>query len=591
MLLGTNLDLQDVSSTVVLEACQTASKFAGLKTFEEDYSETPDYPVIDPETRGLSEVSKKYLKDRLDWVDSIKNSPTVEEKLIQLNMRRKYGWKTNVINEDMFGYDCTPYYKFITRTYLVPENGLPAIYSDTFLTEKARHFAEQLREPLKDILRLEFEGTQHTVDENNELKPSELSYAKTQAVANQINRLLIAGLASDTAHLRTCQVDHKPKLEAFWFCGGMEPKNREIGFKKVKKKFYGEKSKIDPEGPVERNFQYLGSSLLQIRCVNPIKNYVDAESDLCEKGDNFPDRMRQFAKAYGIPRTVRYGTCLNGHWSGDGHRSSLLSIHPQHHLAHDYRQNSHWLEDQQSALDSQAIVCSFSRLLAQAYNFGFDQFTDLDYPFSTQFISTNGLNWSFYTYQLNTIKISKHDYQKNNRQNLCWGTKPMKIIEENHQLNEVVLENLIKFYLNPPVPISSSKGNVTPFIQATLNDFPDLEREFVFENLRDMYCMRNIQPEKKPLPEIYDWEKIFKIRHKTMPMAARKRFFEFPFGFPGSNPYEEPFVLRNPRKVPKALFRYRRLLKLKKEDDEINTARDKERQTMFGEGENNSTNK
>jgi hypothetical protein len=93
--------------------------------------------------------------------------------------------------------------------------------------------------------------------------------------------------------------------------------------------------------------------------VNPIKNHVDAASELCQKDDSFPDRMRQFAKSYGIPRSVRFATCLNGHWSGDDHRSSILSIHPQHHLAMDYKQNQHWQDDQQSALDSQALVSSF----------------------------------------------------------------------------------------------------------------------------------------------------------------------------------------------------------------------------------------
>jgi hypothetical protein len=163
----------------------------------------------------------------------------------------------------------------------------------------------------------------------------------------------------------------------------------------------------------------------------------------------------------------------------------------------------------------------------------------------------------------------------------------MKIMEGG-QLNETVLENLIKFYLNPPVPISSPKGNVAPYINAKLNDLDDDKRDFVFVNLRDMVSQKPL--ERYPLPEIYDWEKIYKGRHKMMPMEARKRFFEFPEGFPGSNPYEEPYLLRDPKDIPCALKRYRRILKEQKEEDDMKAARDKEKKKMLGQDDDDDNN-
>lgn len=77
--------------------------------------------------------------------------------------------------------------------------------------------------------------------------------------------------------------------------------------------------------------------------------------------------------------------------------------------------NKYWStkEETEEALQSQAMLVSFGRLVSQALYHGFDQFSDLDYPFSTQTVITNGLDWSFFAYQLNTIKLDgKHSKPK-----------------------------------------------------------------------------------------------------------------------------------------------------------------------------------
>jgi len=46
---------------------------------------------------------------------------------------------------------------------------------------------------------------------------------------------------------------------------------------------------------------------------------------------------------------------------------------------------------------------------------GFDQFSDLSYPFTTQTVITNGFQWSFFAYQLNTIRMNRKLNQPTNQ--------------------------------------------------------------------------------------------------------------------------------------------------------------------------------
>lgn len=92
------------------------------------------------------------------------------------------------------------------------------------------------------------------------------------------------------------------------------------------------------------------------------------------------------------------------------HRCNLLAFHPRNHLVNPNRTVSEiWSapEEKEEALLSQAMLVSFGRLLSQAFFHGFDQFVDLEYPFSTQTVITNGVDWSFFAYQLNTMKLDR----------------------------------------------------------------------------------------------------------------------------------------------------------------------------------------
>jgi len=215
-------------------------------------------------------------------------------------------------------------------------------------------------------------------------------------------------------------------------------------------------------------------------------------------------------------------------------------------------------------LHSQAILNSFGKLLAQAYMLGFDQFTDLGYPLASQTVLCNGVDWSFHSYQLNTIQLDQKNSTKNPKQNYCWSTPPMKLIEENGKLNPTVLETLLKFYLTPTL---SREGECEkPYVKYQLDDLKDdWRREFILFNFHELYSLRRYDHFHNQHPEIYNWERIYKIKHDTRPQDARKRFFMIP----GDVPYYKRYLFKEPRYRPKRLKFLEAELENKKEAERV----------------------
>jgi len=60
----------------------------GMKAYEDDYVDVPQYPTVDYETRHYPIGVKARRKEVLDWQESIRNKDTVEEKLIEMNVNR-----------------------------------------------------------------------------------------------------------------------------------------------------------------------------------------------------------------------------------------------------------------------------------------------------------------------------------------------------------------------------------------------------------------------------------------------------------------------------------------------------------------------
>lgn len=165
---------------------------------------------------------------------------------------------------------------------------------------------------------------------------------------------------------------------------------------------------------------------------------------------------------------------------------------------------------------------------------------------------TNGQTWSFYVYQLNTILNHSKYVTENDKKNICWAIPDLKLFEEIKDgkmigLNENVLRMLIQYYANTP---EERLGvNMKPYLDQQYQksaEYEDddkrkwLEREY-------KYLMSN-RPRFKEFYEIYHWEKIYKIDHKTRPMDPRRRPFELM-----KNPSRRTLDDRQALYIPRAL--------------------------------------
>jgi len=91
----------------------------------------------------------------------------------------------------------------------------------------------------------------------------------------------------------------------------------------------------------------------------------------------------------------------------------------------------------------------------------------------------------------------------------------MKILDDNdsRSLNSETVQTLLKFYLANTTAIP--REQTKPYIKEPLSQFSDeIQREKIFYNYRDMMSQRYLTEDAllhKQMPEIYDWERIYKV--------------------------------------------------------------------------------
>lgn len=238
-----------------------------------------------------------------------------------------------------------------------------------------------------------------------------------------------------------------------------------------------------------------------------------------------------------------------GYWPGEKNEFGILSYHQR-----GYMLNRHYGDEQESkeTLHRQGILASFNWLNAQANFLGFNSYNDITYPLVTQTCITNGQLWSFYVYQLNTILVHSQHIDENPKKNVCWATSEMKLfddIKDNkvHGLNLDVLKMFVKLYLNKP----EDRLGVTlrPYLnknEKCIADYENEEKRIWLE--REYKFLTSNRPRDRLEYEIYHWEKIYKIDHKTRVMEKRRRPFELFI-----NPYNRRLDERQSAYIPKAV--------------------------------------
>lgn len=202
--------------------------------------------------------------------------------------------------------------------------------------------------------------------------------------------------------------------------------------------------------------------------------------------------------------------------------------------------------------DVLGIISSYAWLLAQACYQGFSTYNDMNYGLASQTVITDGKFWSFYKYQMNTTCMHTSLNRENYRYNKCWGTKEMKlydVIDDKGKiqgLNDDVLKNLIQFYINQP---KAREHEMKPFLGMKEKKVADIEdvkqRDWLEKRYKHLVSNR---PRHRLTPEVYSWEKLYKIDNDTKPLARRLRFFEL-----GINPFRRQLNDHQPKYIPRHL--------------------------------------
>ncbi|KAM8719301.1 hypothetical protein ACLKA7_011934 [Drosophila subpalustris] len=510
-----------------------------------EYTAEPEYPQI----RNLSYKARKQ-HTAAEWHNEIRELPTVEEKMIKVNMPRYYGYKVVDLTDSSVPYNALPLTQHYTRTVL---EELPLLQSSIESDDnklKMDAIVKAAREDVIEALEYAHDLYKHRLT-LLETPPDAMTHERqlTQIILEQINRAALQVLSADYAHLQDIEVDYNPRHEAFWAVGGVDPPKNVVKSKEGRKW-----QKDDAYDSVDRMVQYTGEPYLALRHHHQLPTWKTIEeSENLTLAQQLP-RYKHDARTLGYSTKHQHAVNVPGYWpSANAPNFGLLSFQSRAHLQ--LRPKSYGERDNQEALHALAIQSSYAWLLAQANYNGFNTYNELTYPLNTQTVVTNGREWSFYEYQLNTLLVHGSNIDENPRVNFCRGTVPQPLYGEISSegkcvdFNEATLRQLLILYSNVP-SIQRTADELLPYVSGpALRRVADYEhaekREFLEQMFKHLASKRQRHLE---LPEIYMWEKLYKIDNNTRNMEAKRRFFEL-----NINPWRRTLDQHDKEYVPRAV--------------------------------------
>lgn len=193
------------------------SKFRVTRSFSSALSQrelvanAAEYPPI-------IDTSKQAARERKiqEWFDKIKKIGTIEEKLLELNMPRYWGYRCFMLNDMEIPYNGLPFVQYATKTDYQP---MPK--NDPEESKKIDEFLNLVKSELQDALEFELSGYSHGFQVmKKDMDPRKVQRIKASAIVKHLNRVLTRILGADNSHLYESDVDIDPRIEAFWFVGG-----------------------------------------------------------------------------------------------------------------------------------------------------------------------------------------------------------------------------------------------------------------------------------------------------------------------------------------------------------------------------------
>lgn len=123
---------------------------AQQQTVQSDYTDKAEYPEI-----LNNSYHQRMGRRKLEWHDKIKRISTIEEKLIEINIPRYYGYKSLMLNDRYFPYACLPFFQYVTKTEFVEQPYTPKNEAEA---KSVENFLTLIKADIEEALEFELDG-------------------------------------------------------------------------------------------------------------------------------------------------------------------------------------------------------------------------------------------------------------------------------------------------------------------------------------------------------------------------------------------------------------------------------------------------
>ncbi|XP_069780413.1 large ribosomal subunit protein mL65 [Narcine bancroftii] len=385
---------------------------------------SPCYPPVLPSRTAKSKAAKRRRED--EFLQRVHACPTPAEKIRLLTKRQRLKY---VIQPQALGIGADRWYQHFTKTAFVP--GVPAGLSAAVPESEL----PGLKEVVCDALLQE----QFYLKKRRPFLYREREQMALPLIGNMVPRL-VSALAGRNPLLGLSTLDCEPQVGFYWSRGERTvPRGHRKG-------------RVDPI-----LFQIEDKPCCQIRVPQQLPEIVPLESSIPEdvpvihlEPSRFPLFQRQYDNKIFIGSKISDPACYG---------------HTQFHFASEKLRReklvkSNLADQIEVRLRANGIASLFAWTAAQATYQGFWSEADVTRPFISQAVITDGIYFSFFCYQLNTLALSVRTDQHNVRKNICWGTESMPLYEtiegeDVKGFNDKVLDLLVRFLLNRPQSVQT----------------------------------------------------------------------------------------------------------------------------------------
>lgn len=176
-----------------------------------------------------------------------------------------------------------------------------------------------------------------------------------KSISQQINRIMINNLSVKYNHLMECELDVKPRVEAFWFFAGFNVPD-EVAKSRRSRDFLKE---FENE-PVNQPLQYYGSPLMHLRYKLPLKE-ISTQNTSKQFHSEIPVEALD-PRSHNYYKELKRATVIPGFWPGDPSEFGFVSYNSTAHLA----TRKKTFNDNSDAVTAQAVMGSYAWLYSQA---------------------------------------------------------------------------------------------------------------------------------------------------------------------------------------------------------------------------------